>query len=103
MSLNDLPSYKELEVALKKLRNGEAACEDGLPAEHFKCGGISSRNAVLILLHMVWDEEAHPRKFKDATIIPFFKGKRSRQKSDNYRGISLLSAAGKILSPMLLN
>jgi hypothetical protein len=44
-----------------------------------------------------------PQDFKDATIIPLYKGKGGRQKTDNYRGISLLCTAGKILARILLN
>ena len=54
-------------------------------------------------LHTIWETGNVPQDFKDVTIIPLFKGKGSRQNVSNYRGISLLSVAGKILSRILLN
>ena len=43
-----------------------------------------------------------PQNWKDAIIVPIFK-KGSRKECGNYRGISLLSTAGKILARIILN
>ena len=51
----------------------------------------------------MWRKEANTQEFKDATIIHLFKRKGNPQVSDNHRGISLLSIAGKILARVLLN
>jgi len=48
---------------------------------------------------------AHPlssQDFKDANIITLYKNKGSRQDCNSYRGILLLSFAGKFLSHVLL-
>ena len=50
----------------------------------------------------MWDEEVIPQQLKDASIIRLYK-KGNRQLCDNYRGISLLAIAGKILARVLLN
>ena len=50
----------------------------------------------------MWDEEVIPQQLKDASIISLYK-KGNRQLCDNYRGISLLAIAGKILARVLLN
>ena len=50
----------------------------------------------------MWDEEVIPQQLKDASIIRLYKNG-NRQLCDNYRGISLLAIAGKILARMLLN
>ncbi|XP_063594968.1 uncharacterized protein LOC134771946 [Penaeus indicus] len=44
-----------------------------------------------------------PQDFKDANIIHLYKNNGGKAACDNHRGISLLSIAGKILAPMLLN
>ena len=49
-----------------------------------------------------WDNEEVPQELKDASIVTIFK-KGSRTECGNYRGISLLSVAGKILAKVLLN
>ena len=43
-----------------------------------------------------------PQAWNDASIVTIYE-KEDRTECDNYRGISLLSAAGKIFSRMLLN
>ena len=50
----------------------------------------------------MWDEEVIPQQFKNASIIHLYK-KENRQLCDNYRGISLLAIAGKILAWVMLN
>ena len=44
-----------------------------------------------------------PQDFKDANIIHLYKNKGDRASCDNHRGISLLSIAGKIMAPVILN
>ena len=51
----------------------------------------------------MWQQEAVPQDFKDASIVHLYKRKGNRQACDNHRGISLLSIAGKILARILLN
>ena len=36
-----------------------------------------------------------PEDWRSAVIVPLYKGKRERTECKNYRGISLLSGAGK--------
>ena len=55
------------------------------------------------LFHIMWRTEAIPKEFKDASVINIFKRKGDPQLCDNFRGISLLSAAGKVLARVLLN
>ena len=50
----------------------------------------------------IWETEEIPKDWKDAIIVPVLK-KGRREGCGNYRGISLLSIAEKILARMLLN
>ena len=50
----------------------------------------------------IWETEEIPKEWKDAIIVPFFK-KGRRKDCENYRGISLLSIAEKILARILVN
>ena len=52
---------------------------------------------------MIWNSGMVPQQFKDATIVPLYKHKGNKCICDNYRGISLLSIASKILSRVILN
>ena len=50
-----------------------------------------------------WNDGDLPQDLKDARIVHLYKGKGDRSSCDNYRGISLMSIAGKILSKVILN
>ena len=65
-------------------------------------GGHSVARKLTKLIEQIWAKEAVPQDFKDANIIKLYK-KGKRSVCDNYRGISLLSIAGKILSRVILN
>ena len=44
-----------------------------------------------------------PENFSDALIVALYKNKGSKADCGNYRGISLLSTAGKIFARIILN
>ena len=50
-----------------------------------------------------WKTEYLPKDWKVAQIVPLFKNKRKRTDCSNYRGISLLSAPGKVFAAVILN
>ena len=50
----------------------------------------------------IWETEEIPKDWKDGIIVPVFK-KGRRKDCGNYRGVSLLSIAEKILTRILLN
>ena len=103
VSMDARPVMEELQKAIKQLGNGKSPGADGLPAEIFKNGGYILQIALLKLVHKIWDEECVPEDFKSSTVIPLFKGKGDKKAVDNYRGISLLTCAGKLLARILVN
>ena len=100
--LDICPSLSEVKSAIKKLCNGKAPGMDGIPGEIYKVGGPTLIKKLTSLLGSIWKEGSVPQDFKDATIISLFK-KGKRSVCDNYRGISLLSVAGKILARIILS
>ncbi|KAL8593739.1 hypothetical protein ACOMHN_042033 [Nucella lapillus] len=54
-------------------------------------------------LCMCWKDVCLHQDLKDAGIVYLYKGKGDKSSCDNYRGNSLLSLAGKILSKIILN
>ena len=50
----------------------------------------------------IWETEEIPKDWKDGITVPVFK-KGRRKDCGNYRGVSLLSIAEKILTRILLN
>ena len=83
------------------MKTNKAPGIDGIPAEVFKHGGTLLKENLLKLIQKCWEEQTLPQDFKDAVLIPIYKNKGDRRDCGNYRGISLLSVAGKILAKIL--
>ena len=102
-SLADPPTEAEDAKAIKRLSSGKAPGADSIPAGVYAAGGPKAIESLTSLFTTMWTKEKLPQEFKDATIIHLLKCKGSRNSCDNYRGISLLSIAGKILARVLLS
>ena len=97
------PTEDEVTTAIEELQCGKAAGPDGIPPEVFKAGGPPLVEKLTEFLCMCWEDGCLPQDLKDARIVHLYKGKGDKSSCDNYRGISLLSIAGKILSKVILN
>jgi len=88
--------------AIDNIREGKAPGKCRTLSGIWKHGGAEILSKLYQLILSIWKEERVPQDWKDASTIPIFK-KGSRKDCGNYRGIALLSIAGKILSRILLN
>ena len=102
LELDDVPSLDELLAAINSTRENKAPGVCRIPAEVWKYGGLGLQKKLHELIVYIWRTEQIPQNWKDANIVPIFK-KGSRKECGNYRGISLLSVAGKILARIILN
>ena len=91
-----------VKVAIKLIENNKASGADGIPEEVLKSGGEARAAKLHAVFELCWRTHCLPQDFKDANIITLQKNKGSRQDCNTYRGISLLSVAGKVLSRVLL-
>ena len=93
------PTENELIGALRSMANAKAVGPDELPVELFKLG-INHDPTVLREFHqvikLVWRQREVPQRWRDAVIKVLHK-KKDRTECGNYRGISLVTHAGKIL------
>ena len=101
--LDELPSMLEVTKAIEQLKCGKAAGVDGIPPEIWKVGGPALHSKFHELLVCCWEQSKLPRDLRDAVIITLYKNKGEKSDCSNYRGITLLSIAGKILARVLLN
>ena len=101
-SLNSMPSIDEVTTSIGKLNLGRAPGKDGICAEILRFGGTYIIRTLHELICAVWRDGAMPKDWKDAIILPLYKGKGARTICGSYRGIALLSAAGKVLANILL-
>lgn len=103
IELDDRPTEAEVKEAIDDLQCGKAAGPDGIPPEIFKTGGDTLIEKLTEFLCTCWEDGCLPQDLKDARIVHLYKGKGDKSSCDNYRGISLLSIAGKILCKVILN
>ena len=101
-SLDEIPTMDEMAKAIAGLKDGKAPGGDGIPAEVWKHGGDNLFSRLHQLITNAWEVGSVPQAWKDASIVTIYK-KGDRTDSGNYRGISLLSIAGKIFARILLN
>lgn len=102
ISLNAPPSREEIRGAIKAMKNNKAAGSDGIPAEIYKEGGPMIQYQIHQLVVKIWVFTALPPELRDAMIVNLFK-KGDKATCGNYRGISLLSIAGKTITRILNN
>ena len=95
------PTALEIRSAIKALKNGKAAGPDGLPAEFYKAAEDELVPVLRDLFDVVWMGSKTPDEWQLSVLVPVFK-KGDVRCCGNYRGISLLAIAGKILSMIVL-
>ena len=75
---------------------------DNILAEYLKGGGDVMVRTLTNICNRVWKLEEVPEDWKNGIIIPLPK-KGDLTRCTNWRGISLLSIPGKVMSTVLLN
>jgi hypothetical protein len=94
------PSLVEVEIAIGKLRSYKSTGTHKIPAELIKAGVETLYSEIHRLICCIWNKEALPQQWKESIIVPIHrKGDKTR---NNYRGMSLLSTACRIVSNILL-
>ena len=99
MLLGVQPTMQELTDAIRSLANGKANGSDGVSVELFNItlnGDPALRRRLLDIVVRIWRGGEVPQQWKDAIIMVLHKNK-YRTECGNYRSISLVAHAGKIL------
>ena len=96
------PTELEVMLTIGKLKNRKAAGYDEMFAEYLKRGGDTLTRKVHELIVNIWNSEEIPEDWKKSIIVPLFK-KGDKSVCDYWRGISLLSAAGKVFTNIILD
>ena len=106
LSLGDPPVVSETKKALRSMANGKAMGPDELPAELPKLGLSDSSHEILLAFHdiivAVWMTGEVPQEWEDATIKVLHK-KKDRTECSNYKDLSLVAHAGKVLLKIVAN
>jgi hypothetical protein len=112
--LSGAPTLAEVQKAIKGLSRGTAPGSNGLRPELFKHGGDALAKRIVSDFGALWPREeemvlAHPlppkaeilQTWQDADFVTLFKMKGDPTDPGNYRGIFLLTVAGKVLASVI--
>ena len=84
------------------LKNGKSPGPDNIPGELLKHGGESLIKIFTTICQQIWKTKKWPDQWTKSLIIPIPKKGDSR-KCSNYRTLSLIPHASKILLRIILN
>ncbi|CAH1266354.1 Hypp3340 [Branchiostoma lanceolatum] len=103
VELDNTPTQEEVKTAISKLKCHKAPGVDGIPAEVYKVGGDALLERLTGLFATCWEQGVVPQDLRDAVIVSLYKNKGEKSDCSNYRGVTLLSIAGKILARVVLD
>ena len=101
--LDVLPTLEEVKKAVRQMNPGKSPGIDGIPAEVYQYGGEKVTVCLHDLFTKCWEQGLVPQDLRDAIIVSLYKNKGVKSDCSNYRGITLLSIAGKVLARLMLN
>ena len=101
MDQEDPIRMDEIEAVLRLTKNNKAPGPDMIPIETIKAGGQPLKDMLLELFNRSWISGTVPREWNQSLICPIFKNKGDPLECKNYRGISLMSHAGKLYERIL--
>ena len=88
-------------MAIQRLKNNRAPGIDNTSAEEIQAAGNGEVKMMFKFCSEVWEEETFPQMWKKSIIVPLHK-KKDKLSCDNYRGVSLLSHCGKVMTSVML-
>ena len=103
LDMDKLPTFSEVEDAIRQVNTGKAPGLDGIAVELLQSGGDKVVSAILHLFTSCWEGQPIPQDWVNGVLVTLFKNKGLKSECDNYRGITLLEAVGKVLARLLLN
>ena len=92
----------EIIRALRLLRKGKVPDEDSISVELLQLGGFTAVEVMKKLADQIWKQESVPADWQKQLVMLIFKNRGSRDQRDNYREISQLSAASKVIGKAIL-
>ena len=78
-----------------QLKVGKSPGIDGIPAEVYQHGSKTVLNKLQDMFANCWEKGTLTQDLRDAVIVSLYKNKGEQSDCSNYRGITLLSIAGK--------
>jgi len=100
-NMNDF-GVEEVEAALRLIKSGKIAGEDGILPEFLKHMGIKRKFWLARLFSSVKNNNTLPKQWQEAKVVAILKHGKPDDDPKNYRPISLLSVVYKLFERLLL-
>ena len=101
--INQPIAEKEIQEAIKNLKNNKSHGIDKILSEHLKTT-INVMSPIYVkLFNIIYDTGIVPDSWTQGSIFPIYKNKGSENLPENYRPITLLSCFGKLFTSILNN
>jgi len=96
------PLVEEVREAMKKLKNQKSPGCDGIPAELCKATGESGIRLMHRICNMIWRTRQWPTEWTKLVLVLIPKSG-DLQDCNNYRNVSLICHASRVLLHIILN
>merc|ERR1712112_305512 len=83
-------TQKDVQQAIKRLKNNKAHGTDGIPAEAYKAINNWITEPLTTMLNHIKNGQQLPKAWKNGAVVHIYKNKGSEKECNNYRPISLL-------------
>ena len=93
---------KRMLVRMFSMNSNKTTGPDGIPAKFLKDGAVVIKDHITFIINLFITSNSVPTDMKFARIRPLFK-KSSRSDVGNYRPVSILSIASKMLEKAVYN
>ena len=103
LELDDPSTREEIRKATMQLKVGKSPGIYGIPAEVYQQRGETVLDKLQDLFNNCREKGTVLQDLRDAVIVSLYKNKGEKSDCSNYRGITLLSIAGKFLARVLVN
>ena len=94
---------KELEIAIRSLKTRKCPGPDNIPNEIFSKSSKATRYIYLNMFNKILRKREIPPQWLNGNITRLYKGKGTKGKCSNERGITLASNIGKLFERMVNN
>nr|XP_006819489.1 PREDICTED: uncharacterized protein LOC102801057 [Saccoglossus kowalevskii] len=99
-NINKDITEKEVQMAVKRLKNNKACGPDGIPSEMLKYSSVSMIKALQKMFNQILKNGQYPDNWSISILTPIHK-QGNYLNTNNYRGVSVNSNIGKLFNAVL--
>ena len=96
-------SKKEISTVIQQLKKGKAKGQDGIPNEMFIYANDKTKNIIQTELNKILESQNIPEQWTEGMLKRIYKGKGTKGKCSNERGITIASNMGKFFERLINN